>query len=144
MTITTPMWSPDGTRIAFHHSTQSTTKILVVNADGSDQRMLARTRGDEWGPVWSPGGDRIAFTGIARRGGVPSVFVVNADGTDQRNLTFGAGPRWSPDGTSIAFVDYGDTGFTFEIVRVNPDGTNQRLLTRTGPETAPSGLGVVA
>ena len=135
-----PMWSPDGTRIAFHHSTQSTTKILVVNADGSDQRILARSRGEEWGPRWSPGGTRIAFTGIARRGGVPSVFVVNADGTDQRNLTFGAGPRWSPDGTSIAFVDYGDTGFTFEIVRANPDGTNQRLLTRTGPETAPSGL----
>ena len=135
-----PMWSPDGTRIAFHHSTQSTTKILVVNADGSDQRILARTRGEEWGPRWSPDGTRIAFTGIARRGGVPSVFVVNADGTDQRNLTFGAGPRWSPDGTSIAFVDYGDTGFTFEIVRANPDGTNQRLLTRTGPETAPSGL----
>ena len=135
-----PVWSPDGTRIAFHHSTQSTTKILVVNADGSDQRILARTRGEEWGPRWSPDGTRIAFTGIARRGGVPSVFVVNADGTDQRNLTFGAGPRWSPDGTSIAFVDYGDTGFTFEIVRANPDGTNQRLLTRTGPETAPSGL----
>ena len=135
-----PVWSPDGTRIAFHHSTQSTTKILVVNADGSDQRILARTRGEEWGPRWSPDGTRIAFTGIATRGGVPSVFVVNADGTDQRNLTFGAGPRWSPDGTSIAFVDYGDTGFTFEIVHANPDGTNQRLLTRTGPETAPSGL----
>ncbi|MDE0170902.1 MAG: hypothetical protein OXS29_15570 [bacterium] len=135
-----PVWSPDGTRIAFHHSTQSTTKILVVNADGSGQRVLARTRGEEWGPWWSPDGTRIAFTGLARRNGTPSVYVVRADGSDQTSLGFGANPRWSPDGSRIAFVDYGDTGSTWEIVSIKPDGTDPRPLTQTGPETVPTGL----
>ena len=135
-----PVWSPDGTRIAFHHSTQSTTKILVVNADGSGQRALARTRGAEWGPRWSPDGTRIAFTGVPRRHGTPSVHIVGADGSDQTSVGLGANPRWSPDGSRIAFVDHGDTGSTWEIVSVNPDGTDPTPLSRTGPETIPTGL----
>ena len=135
-----PVWSPDGTRIAFHHSTQSTTKILVVSADGSGQRVLARTRGEEWGPRWSPDGTRIAFTGVPRRNGIPSLYVVGADGSDQTSLGFGANPRWSPQGSRIAFVDYGDTGSTWEIVSINPDGTDPTPLTRTGSETLPTGL----
>ena len=135
-----PVWSPDGTRIAFHHSTQSTTKILVVNADGSGQQVLARTRGEEWGPRWSPDGTRIAFTGVPRRNGTPIVHVVGADGSGQTNLGFGANPRWSPDGARIAFVDHGDTGSTWEIVSINPDGSDPTPLTQTGPETIPTGL----
>ena len=135
-----PVWSPDGTRIAFHHSTQSTTKILVVNSDGSGQRALARTRGEEWGPQWSPDSARIAFTGVPGRSGIPSVYVVGADGSDQTTLALGANPRWSPDGTRIAFVDYGDTGATWEIVSISPDGMDLTPLSRTGPETVPTGL----
>ena len=135
-----PVWSPDGTRIAFHHSTQSTTKIMLVNADGTGQRVLARTRGQEWGPRWSPDGTRIAFTGVPRRHGVPSVHIVGADGSDQTTVGLGANPRWSPDGSRIAFVDYGDTGSTWEIVSINPDGTDPTPLSRTGPETIPTGL----
>ena len=135
-----PVWSPDGTRIAFHHSTQSTTKIMLVNADGTGQRALARTRGQEWGPRWSPDGTLIAFTGVPHRHGVPSVHIVGADGSDQTTVGLGANPRWSPDGSRIAFVDYGDTGSTWEIVSINPDGTDPTPLSRTGPETIPTGL----
>ena len=135
-----PVWSPDSTRIAFHHSTQSTTKILIVNADGSGQRPLARTRGEEWGPRWSPDGTRIAFTGVPRRNATPSVHVVASDGSGQTSLGPGANPRWSPDGSRIAFVDYGDAGSTWEIVSINPDGTDPVPLSRTGPRTLPTGL----
>ena len=135
-----PAWSPDRMRIAFTHSTQSRDLIFVVGADGTGQRLLASTRDDQSGPEWSPDGSRIAFTGLPRRQGTPSVYVVNADGADLKSLGLGAGPRWSPDGTRIAFVDYGDTGSTWEIVSINPDGTDPRPLTRTGPETLPTGL----
>ena len=135
-----PVWSPDGTRIAFIHSTQSRDLIFVVNADGTDQRLLAASPGDQGIPEWSPDGTRIAFTGVHERRGVPRVYVVNDDGSDLTRVAFGASPKWSPDGSRIAFVDYGDTGSTWEIVSINPDGTDPRPLTQTGPDTIPTGL----
>ena len=136
----TPVWSPDGTRIAFVHSTQSSDMVFVVNADGTDQRMFASTPRHLWGVEWSPDRSRIAFTVQRERNGVPSVYVVNSDGSDLKSLGFGSRHRWSPDGSRIAFVDYGDTGFTSEIVSIKPDGTDPRPLTRTGPETVPTRL----
>ena len=40
-----PAWSPDGRRIAFVAAPASSSKIYVMNADGSGQRRLTRARG---------------------------------------------------------------------------------------------------
>ena len=130
-----PVWSPDGTHIAFNRGRQGTVDVvMVVDADGTDQEYLGRG----WGPVWSPDSTRIAFTRTGRNTRIPSIYMVNADGTGLRSLAFGALPAWSPDGSRIAFIDFGDSGFTHEIVVMKPDGTDLRLLSRTGPETIPS------
>ena len=64
--------------------TLGTSEVYVVNADGSEKRLLARSRtfGDG-GPdvVWSPDGQTIAFHGHNR------VVFVNADGSGRRNVT---------------------------------------------------------
>lgn len=45
-----PVWSPDGTRIAFASGRDVTYEIYAMNADGSDQRLLAH---NAFHPAWS-------------------------------------------------------------------------------------------
>jgi Tol biopolymer transport system component len=57
-----PTWSPDGKRIAFMSWRNGRTEIFMMNADGSDQRVLVSTAsGSAIDPRWSPDGSRIVF-----------------------------------------------------------------------------------
>ncbi|MEZ4521594.1 MAG: META domain-containing protein [Thermomicrobiales bacterium] len=105
-----PVWSPDGTQIAFgHFSNDGEGGIFIMDADGRNIRRL--TDGGSWIdslPSWSPDGTRIAFN----RG--QGIWVINVDGTGLQRLTDSPfsdeGPVWSPDGTQIAFVSNRDGG----------------------------------
>jgi len=90
-----PMWSPDGSRIAYAVSDQSdyAWEIFTMNADGSDQRRITDYPGYDMGPLWSPDGTMIVFTSDRVRGadtkaegqsGLP--YVMNADGSGVRPL----------------------------------------------------------
>lgn len=65
-----PVWSPDGTQIAFvREDTRRLaddvgwpSDIFVMNADGSNLRQLTTTRGSDVFPAWSPDGQRIVFS----------------------------------------------------------------------------------
>ena len=50
-----PSWSPDGRKIAFVSTRDGNQEIYVMNADGSGQQNLTRTRGPrETSVAWSP------------------------------------------------------------------------------------------
>ncbi len=52
-------YSPDGTLVAFVRAGD----LWLANADGSGQRVLARTPNvDEWSPAWLPSGQTIVYT----------------------------------------------------------------------------------
>jgi len=103
-----PVWSPDGTRIAFTADRGGKDVIYVMNADGSDVTPVTSGAGEGcdglYGTSWSPDGQQLAFA----RGcwdGDAEVWVVNADGTGERHLAGTAGARptqaalnpvWSP------------------------------------------------
>jgi hypothetical protein len=100
----TPVWSPDGSKIAF----VSSGGVSVMSADGSGLTVLAE--GGQ--PTWSPDGQHIAF---ARSHCVADIcggdlYLMAADGSGVRQLTnsslfdWAAAPAWSPDGTRIAYV----------------------------------------
>ena len=83
-----PVWSPDGSRIAFVGASEEGFDLYVMNADGTDITKLTDLPGDETQPAWSPDGDRIAYSwddlGDPRfRTGIS---VVNADGTGSTEL----------------------------------------------------------
>jgi Tol biopolymer transport system component len=102
-----PVWSPDGTRIAFVSSRvgSSDRDIWVMRSDGTGLINLTRGIPDEGSHAWSPDGARIAFTRAPRSGEErPSVEVIDAGGGGRRVLAAGSFPTWSPDGTRIAFT----------------------------------------
>ena len=65
--VQTPVWSPDGRRIAFLSRRDGSKELYVVSADGSGQRRLTRDARYSATPAWSPDGRKIAFEGGPRR-----------------------------------------------------------------------------
>jgi Tol biopolymer transport system component len=90
-----PVFSPDGRRIAFGSNRTNDNEIWIMDADGSRQQRLAGLpRADDGEPSWSVDGRRIAFT--SRTAGAARVYVVGADGKGLRRLTAGDEPDWRP------------------------------------------------
>ena len=101
----TPVFSPNGTRIAFVSDRDGDWDIYTMTLDGTDVRRLTNSPGTDKSPAWSPDGSKITF--ISNREGMDyDVFVMNADGSDPYMLQPLDGneyePIFSPDGTKIA------------------------------------------
>ena len=114
-------YSPDATRIAYVHNVDSQ-KIHIMNADGTDKRVLTDGSWPETSPEWTPDGTQIVYAAEQR------IWIVNIDGTNRRQLTSGDvgadQPSVSPDGSTIAYRLTG--GSASDIYVMDLDGSNQR------------------
>lgn len=116
-----PMWSWDGTKIAFNSTRDDPTcsptgllcknEIYVMNADGSDVRRITLNAADDYYPTWASDGRRLAF--VSERDGRPQIYTMNVDGSNVVRITNSAGsdtwPAWGPDGARIAYTSDRDT-----------------------------------
>jgi len=151
-----PVWSPDGTRIAFTSSrdrvsaVDGNTEIYVMDANGANQIRLTNHPAPDTRPTWSPDSRKIAFTSL--RDGEAEIYAMDADGTGLENLTDHPArddyASWSPDGAWIAFSSLRDASGggdpNSEIYRMRADGSDQERLTDTpltelGPSWSPDG-----
>ena len=155
---TNPVWSPDGSRIAFvGSSSDAPWYFYAMNADGTHRVRLARaSRAFDSRAVWSPDGSKIAarvyhvgkfdhdkgsrvITGngtFARE----DLCVMNADGT--RNTCLGRyrgdddGPSWSPDGSRIAFAVHHYRGGGIYVVPADGSKPARRIEGKENPYAA--------
>jgi Tol biopolymer transport system component len=138
-------WSPDGARIVYGHPVYDrgcrlcppTSRLYIVNVDGSSLAQLTDpTNADVW-PDWSPDGSKIAFLSNSR-----AIATINPDGTGsvvlESSVPEGTTPSWSPDGTRLAFAINRDDSVNcryispicnFEIYTMNADGSSPIRLT---------------
>jgi len=123
-----PAWSPDGARIAFVSTRDTTHAIYVMDASGANQRRISPADLDATQPAWSRSG-RIAFEVDNAYGdtGPLGIWTVSPDGTGASHISgFGRHPQWSPDGSRITFTDayHGDGRSQPAVGIMNADGSN--------------------
>jgi Tol biopolymer transport system component len=149
------IWSPNGNKIGY----EGYNGIHVVNADGSDDKLIAG-RGLL---SWTPDSKKIIFdsmiidvesgiqekilsnyTGDIRSNMVISpdaskvaycnygIWVANIKGSNPRQLTYSEMDRWiywSPDSKRLAFMNFAE-GIRKGTWVMNADGSNQKKITK--------------
>ncbi|HET9706999.1 MAG TPA: prolyl oligopeptidase family serine peptidase [Gemmatimonadales bacterium] len=72
-----PVWSPDGSALAFVSDRGDHSFIGVFRSDTEPIRYLAPSTGRDFFPRWSPDGKQIAFVRMPGEGGPPEPMLVN-------------------------------------------------------------------
>jgi Tol biopolymer transport system component len=135
-----PWYSPDGTKIvwrAWYPETEAERKqweecmaknyilafplsLWVMDADGSNKRMVLSNGATNFAPSWHPDGNRIIFSSnrddwredIRQFGHNFELYLIDLDGTGLEritfNRTFDSFPMFSPDGKKLAFASNRD------------------------------------
>jgi TolB protein len=158
-----PVWSPDGSKVAFvrfvHGPDQ--TYLVLAGVDPPPTLWSENVLSVWWPiarPTWSPDGTRIAFTceglpqnwqpdicvvssnvDVGYSGGIGGVDKLTADRWSDSD------PAWSPDGSWIAFAtDRDATDGRRSIALIRTDGSGfRRLAPGTRPAWSPDGTRIV-
>lgn len=113
-----PVWSPNGTQIAFGQEFDNNKHyVAVINADGTGEKTLSSAGNEAFNPTWSPNGSMIAYESITvPASGRTQLYIMNANGSNVHSIansdtTFNDhAPTWSPTGKVIYFTSSAGRG----------------------------------
>jgi TolB protein len=148
-----PVLSPDGRRVAWEREVAEggrpvAVELWVMDADGSDARVVVRNGSFNQSPSWTPDGRSLVYASFA--GGNWEIYRVALDGSDPVNLSNNEfadqAPRVSPDGSRVIFQTNRD--LNFEVYAMGIDGADPRNLSQSPaddrfPSWTPDGASVV-
>src|SRR5688572_5915478 len=133
-----PVWSPDGSRIAFvaANDMDDDLDLWVVDADGTGLHQITDTDNVWEGvPSWSPDGQHLTYShsvgGIDEGGEVRILDVDDPDAEQATVADRGDWPAWSPDGETILYS--GDADGTTALFTVPASGGEATELATDGP-----------
>jgi Tol biopolymer transport system component len=140
--LTSAVWSPDGTRLAFRRRGA----LYIVDVDGLVEHLASISPVQD--AAWSPDGSALAYTA----GEPTAVFVVDTATYVSRKLSQSLGgeasfaPSWSTDSAAIAYLHARVSGRALlgdyrnadvEVARL--DGSAPVLLTHAFPDGGANG-----
>jgi hypothetical protein len=127
-----PVWSPDGSRLAYSSKATGNWDIYTMTTSGFDVRPVTTDPANDLSPAWSPDGTRLAFE--SNRDGNVEIYVVEANGGAAQNISNFSqandhGPTWSPDGQLLVF--YSNREGNWDVFTTTLDGLTVVNLTQT-------------
>jgi Tol biopolymer transport system component len=125
-----PAISRDGRYIAFSVRKHQHTLLYMMQADGTNGRVISNSLDLQGAPAWAP--DSKSIISAVDDHGVPHLFRVPLD--DRSSATFvqeySVDPAWSPDGRFIVYSGP-DIGTTFSVKAVTAEAAAHPLPTLT-------------
>jgi serine/threonine-protein kinase len=137
-----PIWSPDGSRMAFR--SDRTGPLAIYLAQGTNSREVVQlTQGPLDVPSsWTPDGKELAFTrGFSATGGNTDIYVVSVDSKDAKavvatNATESF-PEFSTDGRWLAYTS-DESGRNTLYVQPYPGPGPRVTIASEGPAVEPA------
>ena len=121
-----PAIAPDGRHIAFSVRQHGQTLLYVMQADGTNARIVADSLDLQGAPAWAP--DSQSITSAADDHGVPHLFRVPLDGRSPVPFVqeYSVDPAWAPDGSFVVYSGP-DIGTTFAVKAVTAEAAAHRF-----------------
>lgn len=142
--VLSPVWSPDGTRLAYVSFERKRPVVFVQNLATGRRIAVAHFPGSNSAPAWSPDGKKLAV--VLSKDSSAQIYLIGAEGGAPTRLTRSGAldtePAFSPDGNWIYFTS--DRGGTPQIYRMRSSGGSASRITFDGsynvsPNPSPDG-----
>ena len=150
-----PVWSPDGARLAFVADGELRATVVDGGAAEEAPESLASGLPGLRSPAWSPDGQQLAFYTAAS--GRQDLWLVASSGESEPSLLAEGvaeaddtrfAPSWSPDGRFIAYVSneadwWHDDVWLVEVSTGRKTRVSSTLMASSSPVFSPSGTSLV-
>lgn len=135
-----PVFSPDGSKIAFVRGIEGWVRdIYVMDAGGGSPTRLTSDNRFVSSLAWTADSSTIVFS--SNRAGEYSLWKIPAKGGTPERLPFGGGDAFSPaiarTGNHLAYTEVSSTWSTLRIDLKSPRATARRLWSSTRQDSAP-------
>ena len=117
-----PAVSKDGRYLAFSVRQNARAFLYVMDADGTNARVIGDSLDLQGDPAWAPDGQSITTAAADR--GVPHLFAVPLDRRSPAAMIreHSLDPAWAPTGRFVVYSGP-DIGTTFSVKAAKPDGS---------------------
>lgn len=139
--IMSPVWSPDGSRVAYVSFETGLSAIYVHNIHSGEREKVASYEGINSAPAWSPDGKYLAMT-LSKEGN-PDIYILSLKTKALRRLTrhwaIDTEPAWMPDSQSLVFTSSRSGKPQLYLLSLE-QGSSPRRLTYDGKYNASASI----